>query len=95
MELLTVTILSYPKYRRSEIPSKSAREFSTTRKCEFSSSTLMNDILEKENAETSIIRTCAGIRMDLRHEQCEKARSAISDNAEPDSNDRAESEEHP
>jgi hypothetical protein len=61
MMLLIVRLTSLPKYRRSEIPSKSTREFSTTLKCEFPSSTVMNDMLEEENAEKSIFRTWAGI----------------------------------
>jgi hypothetical protein len=95
MKLVTVRLPSLPKYRRSEIPSKSIREFSTTRKCEFPSSTVMNDIFGEQNAETSIFRTCAGIRMDLSDEHSEKASPSISCNAEPDSNDTVESERHP
>jgi hypothetical protein len=37
----------------------------------------------------------AGMQMEFSDEHCEKAFPLISDNDEPDSNDRAESEEHP
>jgi hypothetical protein len=68
----------HPKYRRSEIPSKSTRQLSTTQKCGFPSSTDMNDMLREDNPERWIFRTCAGIRMDLNDEDFDGVIRVIS-----------------
>jgi hypothetical protein len=89
-----ITVESEPKYRMTEMPSKSSRKLSETRKYRFPSSTVILEMPLLARAEPSIFCSEAGRQIDFNDEQPESAVDSIRVSFDPDSNVKSESEPH-